>query len=271
MPKMFNHLCYYVVAHQDDWQLFFGQQAYSDLAEPDSRVVFIYTTAGDAGGPDAYWQAREKGAVAAQTLPSGCSPPKDFNTVLINKHPIATCEGGSFVSYHMRLPDGNVNGHGFESTGNVSLEKLQIGCLPRITAVDTSTSYHSWDDFCATLGAIIERERASSGTANPWVNAADWSWRCSPRDHSDHKATANALRNVFCQRGNIFNRLWFVTYSTDARDANLSGEALEHKQAIWLAYAHAVGEPIWWEWNSWGAKNYIRLVDVGQEDIDGFG
>lgn len=126
MPRVYNDLCYYVVAHQDDWQLFYGQQAFSDLAEADARVVFIYTTAGDAGESEEWWWAREQGALAAQALPGGCSLPQHPDAVLINDHRIAAYDSGSVISYHMRLPDGNVNGDGFEKTSNVSLEK-QIG------------------------------------------------------------------------------------------------------------------------------------------------
>src|ERR1700761_6558189 len=68
MRRTYSNLCYYIVAHQDDWQLFYGQQAFSDLIEPGARVVFIYTTAGDAGGSEDWWRAREQGALAAQSL-----------------------------------------------------------------------------------------------------------------------------------------------------------------------------------------------------------
>lgn len=266
-----DQLCYYVVAHQDDWQLFYGQQAYADLRMPNNRVVFIYTTAGDAGQSEAWWRAREQGALAAQALAGGSTSTIESGTAMINGHRVATYENGAFVSYHLRLPDGNVNGAGFESTGNVSLEKLQIGCIPKITAVDDSTAYHGWEDFCATVGAIIDRELRPASVVNPWVNAADWSWNCSPRDHSDHKATANALRNVFCNRDCIFNRLWFVTYSTDERHANLSGEALQQKESVWLAYRQKVealvdAEFLAREWAMWGARSYYRRVMAGEED-----
>jgi len=268
MPRASRDVCYYVVAHQDDWQLFYGQQAFADLSEPGSRVVFIYTTAGDAGLSEAWWRAREHGAVAAQTLPAGLEPPQNPDTVQIHGHQIAVYDSGSVVSYHMRLPDGNVPGNGFPSTGHVSLERLQIGCISQIAAIDQSTVYTSWSDFCTTLGAILDRE-ASPRSA--WVNAADWNWNCSPQDHSDHKATANALRKVFCDGGNACHRLWFTTYSTKDRLANLAGEALRQKEMVWLAYKQRV-EPLAdaaflrWEWEAWGAKNYYRRVLAGEDD-----
>lgn len=262
---MCNDLCYYIVAHQDDWQLFYGQQAFADLIEPNSRMVFIYTTAGDAGEPEGWWRARERGAVAAQALPTGAAPPEYPEAVVINGHPVAVYEAGSFVSYHLRLLDGNVGGEGFPSTGHASLRKLQNGAIPEIAAVNGSTKYVGWGDFCDTLRAIFDREGRDRET---WVNAADWSWICSPDDHSDHKATADAIREVV---GDRLNRLWFATYSTKDRAANLGGEALERKKRVWLAYQLHVepmadAELLRWEWDSWGEKNYYRRVLAGEED-----
>jgi GlcNAc-PI de-N-acetylase len=267
MRKSSSEVRYYVAAHQDDWQLFYGQQAFADLSQPGARVVFVYTTAGDAGGPDAWWQARERGALAAQASPTGGAPPAP-ETIDINGHAIAVYDADSFISYHLRLPDGNLQGDGFPATGFVSLESLHVGCIGQLAALDRSTVYHGWDDFCATLGAIFDRER---GSATPWVNAADWSWKCSPEDHSDHKTTANALRKIFCQRGNSVHRLWFATYSNDDRPANLEGEPLQHKQSVYLAYRRQVEhmvDPAFLddEWKMWGAKNYTRRVAAGERD-----
>jgi hypothetical protein len=263
---MYSSLCYYVVAHQDDWQLFYGQQAFSDLRKADTRVVFIYTTAGDAGESEAWWRARERGAVASQALPAGIVAPEP-DVITVNQHRITVYDAGSFVSYHMRLPDGHPGGGGFPSTGHASLGKLQKCEISEIAAVDGSTKYYGWGDFCAMLRALIERESAHG---DAWVNAADWSWQCSPDDHSDHKATGDAVREIV---GNDFNRLWFVTYSTKDRAANLSGEGLARKEAVWLAYKQHVATMadasfLCWEWDTWGAKNYYRRVLAGEGDCE---
>lgn len=262
MHKASSGLCYYVVAHQDDWQLFYGQQAFLDLAEPEGRVVFIYTTAGDAGRTDGWWQAREQGALTAQSLTRAAPAPR---TLRIHGHELAVYDAGSFVSYHFRLPDGNIDGSGFEATGHVSLPKLQAAGLREIAALDGSAVYAGWDDFCATLASIFEREGLPESA---WINAADWSWVCSPRDHCDHKATADAIRHI---AGTKCNRLWFTTYSNDARPANLASGDLAHKEAVWLAYRRRVqaladGDFLDWEWRTWGAKNYVRRILAGEGD-----
>jgi hypothetical protein len=260
--KIYNNFCYYVVAHQDDWQLFYGHQAFADLSEPNSRVIFIYTTAGDAGQSEEWWRARERGAIAAQSIGCGSPSPEVRN---INGHEITVYDAGSFVSYHMRLPDGHPEGAGFPATGHASLRKLQTCEISTIAAIDGSARYAGWNDFLSTLTAIFERE---GSPPNTWVNAADWSWTCSPDDHSDHKATADALRE--CLAGD-FNRLWFATYSNKDRPANLSGPALHDKESLWLAYKQHVApladlEFLSWEWDVWGAKNYYRQVLAGEED-----
>ena len=65
--KHYSSLAFYVTAHQDDWELFRGQQAYKDLATSTNKVVFIYVTAGDAGRTNGWWEARERGALQRLT------------------------------------------------------------------------------------------------------------------------------------------------------------------------------------------------------------
>jgi hypothetical protein len=68
-------VAFYVVAHQDDWQLFRGQQAWSDI-QSGAQIVFIYLTAGDAGGDRGvgWWEAREVAALESCRLVTGAAP-----------------------------------------------------------------------------------------------------------------------------------------------------------------------------------------------------
>src|SRR5262249_22378687 len=84
---VFTALSFYVWGHQDDWQLFQGNVAHSDLAKTDTRVVFIYATAGDAGRTDGWWEARERGAVASVRKAVGPSP-LTVDVARFNDHPI---------------------------------------------------------------------------------------------------------------------------------------------------------------------------------------
>ena len=96
--KQYSSLAFYVTAHEDDWELFRGQQAYEDLATSTKKVVFIYMTAGDAGHTNGWWEAREQGAVAAvrESLPVA---PMTISIASFKNHPILRYTCRNSVSY----------------------------------------------------------------------------------------------------------------------------------------------------------------------------
>src|SRR5215212_8031906 len=55
---------FYIMAHQDDWQFFAGDRAALSLATA-SKIVLVYTTAGDGGFDMAYWRVREEASKAS--------------------------------------------------------------------------------------------------------------------------------------------------------------------------------------------------------------
>ena len=110
---------FYVVAHEDDWQLFMGDQAYADI-RAGHKVVFVYASAGDANLGTEYWQTRESAANASAQfvidLPSAAVVGKgtsECSARQVGGHPLRRCVYGNTVSYFMRLPDGNIDGNGF--------------------------------------------------------------------------------------------------------------------------------------------------------------
>src|SRR5712692_478038 len=123
-----NSVAFYIVAHQDDWQLFMTPNAYRDMCRPDTKVVFIYTTTGEAGKGTSYWQAREKGALQSIrfALDTPDSPPQDFVEGERDAcgHPLYYCVYKNSVSYFLRLPDGRLSGKGSEIYRYESLTKL---------------------------------------------------------------------------------------------------------------------------------------------------
>ena len=153
----YDRVAFYVTAHQDDWELFRGEQAFADLKMLNTKIVFVFTTAGDAGQTDGWWEAREQGALAAVRAALPASPLTIY-IANIAGHPIIKYSCANSVVYCMRLPDGNIDGVGFPSTGNNSLAKLRDANAP-IIAVDGSTTYRSWEDFCNTLEGILTSER----------------------------------------------------------------------------------------------------------------
>ena len=103
----------FVVAHEDDWQLFMGDIAARQIRSGDS-VSFIYLTAGDDGRDSLYWHTRERAALQSTRVAIGrdasdasqvsCS----IRTVL--DHAIQQCAVGNTKSYFLRLPDGKKRG-----------------------------------------------------------------------------------------------------------------------------------------------------------------
>jgi hypothetical protein len=256
-------VAFYVAAHQDDWQFFRGEQAYVDLNIPGARIVFIYTTAGDNGWANGWWEAREKGAIAS--IRSAIPPsPLTIDVRTIADHPIRVFECGRTISYCLRLPDG---------VGDRSLSGLRAGIIPSLTALDHSTTYHGWDDFRDTLRGIMEIESSFGRPGHPWVNAPDYHRVRNPNDHLDHQATADALWSFVA---GTYRRAWWVSYDIMNRPPNLDGAAIARKRRLFDAYATTVreettanGEPIHpneTEWGWWGNRSYVTLREAYEAD-----
>ena len=282
-----TELAVYVGGHQDDWQLFRGNAAAADLLAPDTRVVFIYATAGDAGRTDGWWEARERGTIEAVRAVVGATP-VTMDVVEFNGHPIVRTTIQNSVSYALRLPDGRyAHGDGYPATNNESLSQLRDIGKP-VSAVDGSTTYTSWIDFWGMLEAILEHERSQLPEAShPWVHAPDYSGQdntsstcdaepgCNPCDHPDHTAVADALREFV---SGTYNRSWWVGYESRNLPRNLTGQALAQKGAAFFGYANAVFDattrngapqsPSIEEWRLWGERDHVRTVPWDQPDVD---
>jgi len=244
----YTSLVFYVGAHQDDWELFRGNAAMKDLADPKTRVVFIYASAGDAGRTDGWWEARERGAVAA--VRSGIGPaPLTIDHVRVNDHAILRYASRNSASYVLRLPDGRYQfGTGYPATNNESLTQLR-DAGKAISAVDKSATYRTWADFHATLKAIMDLERGLVPSAvHPLVNAPDYvsvdnshpdcqnPGPCNVCDHPDHKAVGDALRQFV---GGVYSRNWWVGYDSQNRPENLPAPEFVQKGRAFFAYAAA--------------------------------
>lgn len=284
-PEAPTALAVYVGGHPDDWQLFRGNAAAADLADPARRVVFVHATAGDAGRTDGWWEARERGALEAVRVILGPTP-LVTDVVEVGGHPVVRHTLGSSASYMLRLPDGRWRaGDGYPSTGNESLSQLRDAGKP-VSAVDGSTTYASWEDFWGTVEAIVEAERAAVAGAPVTVHAPDYSGvdnadpdcasrpGCNPCDHPDHTAVGDAMR-AFAEG---YDRVWWVGYDAQSLPENLDGEGFRQKGAAFFGYAEAVREatarngaeaaPSLDEWRAWGARDYVRRVVRREPDVD---
>ncbi len=239
MPdELFSEISFYVVAHADDWQIFLNPNVYNDLVAPHSKVVFIITTAGDAGAAETYWTAREEGCKSSIRF---CLAPlltfsESSGSRNINQHAITYWSANNATCYFLRLPDGNLDGNGFPAYNNQSLSRLREGLISRITALDYSNTYNSWADFYTTLQTIIRFE--SQGKPDIWINYLNPDTELNTNDHTDHITTGQAIQNMPII--STLRQALFIGYSNSDTQENLSAKNLFWKAGMFAAYEKAV-------------------------------
>src|SRR5207253_7115894 len=97
----------FVVAHQDDWQLFMGDVA-AQAVRTTAPATFIYLTAGDDGRDSVYWNTRERAALQSTRVVVGLetsgSDTTGCTSVPVLEHSIRKCVVGNTKSFFLRLP-----------------------------------------------------------------------------------------------------------------------------------------------------------------------
>jgi len=224
----------FVVAHEDDWQLFMGDVVAKRIRVGDS-VIFIYLTAGDDGRDSLYWQTRERAALQSTRLAIGPdaadSAAVRCSTTEVLEHAIRKCVIANTESYFMRLPDGKRNGLGFGRHDYQSLRRLRGKKIGTLLAVDGSAAYHGWQDLMATANKLIG---SSSAAAEIVVHANDPSIAANPHDHFDHRMAGLLVNDL--RKGQTWNTRYYVGYALATRAANRSADEAREKTAIFLAY-----------------------------------
>lgn len=269
---------FYFAAHEDDWQLFMGKQAFVDsgLGVTGVKMVFITLTAGDAGcgagcvgatGTPRYI-ARENGSIASVKLLADYQNQTPTNmiqsTATFNGHPIQKVTYRNMVAYFFRLPDGNASdGTGYSSTGNQSLLNSRNWTNPILTAVDQSTTYVNWNDLTATISTIVQSETGPASYA--WINVANTETIVyNPADHPDHINTSYAAQDAMAGLSKFgFNG--FMDYNTSQQSVNLNADQIENKAALFgvINYGLALyGAPSTWDGNHkpWLSREYSSVM-----------
>ena len=165
-----------IVAHEDDDLLFMNPDLMHEIAA-GYCVRSVYLTAGDAGQGEYYWLNREQGSEAAYDTMLGIS----LNTVWVERivelsnHEfisVANPKGNTTLSLiFIHLPDGNLNGQGFKSSGYESLAKLYSGSISTINSVDHQ-SYYTAAQLTAALSSLMIVYRATEiNTQSDFVSA----------------------------------------------------------------------------------------------------
>lgn len=263
--KQFTEISFYVVAHADDWQLFMQPNVYKDLVSPDSKVVFIITTAGDAGAVQTFWRAREEGLKSSLRL---ClAPLADLSSYdglrEFNDHKVNYCLINNATCYFLRLPDGNLDGNGFSAYDYQSLSKFRAGQISTITAVDYSATYFSWSNFYTTLQNIIIYE--SQGKPDVWINYLNPDTGTNPNDHLDHITTGQAIQSMTIISG--LKQALFVGYNVSNAQGNLHQNDLFWKTGMFAAYEKAVFDGSRYSTLKEGIQTYLAWCLSGPDFI----
>jgi LmbE family N-acetylglucosaminyl deacetylase len=224
----------FIVAHEDDWQLFMGDIAARQVRAGDS-VSFIYLTAGDDGRDSLYWLTRERAALQSTRVAIGrdasdSSQVKCSMTIVLD-HALQKCAIANTKSYFLRLPDGKRNGMGFASHDYQSLRKLRGRKIAVVNAIDGSAAYNGWEDLTATVRSIVGSDSPDRGVV---VHASDPSIAANPHDHFDHRMAGLLVEDL--RRTQLWKTQYYVGYALATRAANRSTDDAREKTAIFLAY-----------------------------------
>ncbi|CAK4159804.1 unnamed protein product [Aphanomyces euteiches] len=229
-------VAFYVVAHEDDHELFMSNNYHVSIGDSDTKVVFVYTTAGDASSGDAWRQARELGTLAATTawvdhVGLFDSEPI-YDSATINGHTIAHVTVGNCVHYFMRVPEYGPDG----ASGFIQLVNNQKPVAPMD---DTANYYQNRDDFKATLAGIFVTE--ADGISNIDMNAQDPLGE--QPDHDMHLATGALVYDIVNEDAKwkiCVPQKYFYDYQTWFNAVNVIPEVETLQRYAWLRLSQAI-------------------------------
>jgi hypothetical protein len=261
------------VAHQDDWQLFMNPNVANSIQSPEDKTVIIHLTAGDAGygmGNDAFYKAREEGALRAVRFLSNIAEDRSKigdemsrKVTLIRNHPILTYTYHNTVVYFLRLPDGNGDGSGFELHQQKSLEKFYNRQVVDFKAIDQSTTYTNKEDLLGTLKELIAT--AHTGTQLE-LHLSELSEDLNVDDHSDHltasRFISEAATNQF--KGEFY---YYIDYQSANLESNLERSEILINSGAWGATASGLSDhrhaSLWDEYHTtYLDRQYYRVLPI---------
>jgi hypothetical protein len=273
---------FYVVAHQDDWQIFMGVNAYNDILNQNAKTVFIYITAGDEGSGSGFgkctnctmphFRSREEGAISSVKLVANQSWPYSQmteDTFYVNNRNffIHKYIYSNTISYFIRLPN--------RSTAP-NLYTFFYGKDSLTTLVDSTekplkdhlNTFHNKGELIELVKKIFIKE--TGALTSLWINTPDTdSLKENPVDHIEHYITGNICRSAAALIGNSkeIYLAYYKEYCTENMPHNLSTDGAIIESGLLAAYNKSKIDAGWWsEWNGckkWCSSNYLRVVVSG--------
>jgi len=219
----------------------------TDRAIAEKKCVrTVYLTAGDAGNDQFYWLGRERGSEDAYSVMAGPEIGA-WNQKIVNLGDddprsgqpsryvsIASPANNSDISLiFFHLPDGGLEGGGFNRSHHESLAKLETGRIPQIHTIDNQSVY-SADSLTNALTDLIRLYRP-----NEIRTQSDYGSLSYP-DHADHIATGHftsRAKNRYLSQSTVDVPIaYYRGYTSRDLTENIEGDELNRKQDIFFAY-----------------------------------
>lgn len=230
-----------VVAHPDDDLLFINPDVQTDI-DSGKCIRTVYLTAGDAGHGNYYWLSRQRGTQAAYSFMTGNK--RDIwieKTVKLNDKQFVTVASpranSKIALIYMHLPDGNLDGEGFNATSQQSINKLISSKEKDIKSVDGQSNY-DYQQIIDALTKIMQIYQPTELRTQSTNRGEEYP------DHSDHNAVGIIATSAFKQfeasrfAGKITLPIsYYLGYPIHTSPANLSADQIKNKTATFLIYA----------------------------------
>ncbi len=220
-----------IVAHPDDDLLFMNPPLAKLVGSACVRTTFV--TAADDGRPADYWLGRQHGIEAAYAAMAKVENDWSDKTELIYGHQVLVRSLNpkpSISLIFMRLPDGNVHGQGFATTGALSLEKISTNQLS-LETVD-KTSIYNFQDVTNTISDILKIDQPNLILTH--VTGGEH----SRGDHSDHRMVGQLTAKARQQAHSSATIKFFVGYPSNGLAENLKPADADYKRMIFDTYAN---------------------------------
>ncbi|KAE8154883.1 GlcNAc-PI de-N-acetylase-domain-containing protein [Aspergillus avenaceus] len=222
-----------IVAHEDDDLLFMSPDVLHEV-QSGRAVRTVFLTAGDAGDiSTGYWEQRQAGSQAAYAQMAAVDDAWiQTDAGIAGKNiPLFTLRDKPEISLaFLQLPDGNLNGDGFSTTGQVSLQKLWKREINRIQAVNGSSSY-TYEELLNTLVDFMHDFQPDR------VNTLDYVNQYGDGDHSDHHTAAYFVQIASGRCAVTHSLTGYTGYPIQKMDEDVFGDDLKAKQNVFFTYA----------------------------------
>ncbi|CAK4687510.1 hypothetical protein LEN26_007985 [Aphanomyces euteiches] len=226
---------FYVTAHQDDHELFMSKPIYASFRDPTTKIVFIYTTAGDANRTDGWWQAREVGTLAAtkffvQDFGYYTADSNEESAIVLGRT-VQRVTMANVVHYFLRLSECNMS-------ALVKNQTVATKFLPLGKQV-ASGGYANITDIQDVIQDILRMESKNISA----VSAITSEYATSGNDHELHKATGQLMDRAIQtddRLANCTSKRFYFGYEYWLTDVNMQDPELSFQRRAWLALSAAI-------------------------------